>query len=120
MTGLVIAGRIVGIVEAKKLTLGPQSVLTQAERYCKGVTDSQFNYRGYRVPFLYSTNGEVIWHHDVRHELNRSRQIAQFHTPAALSEFLLRDLTAACDTAVAVAFSRYSISRASGGEKKLE
>ena len=33
-------GKILGIVEAKKLTLGPQSVLTQAERYSKGVTDS--------------------------------------------------------------------------------
>jgi len=49
-------GKILGIIEAKKLTLGPQSVLTQAERYCKGITDSAFNYRGYRVPFLYSTN----------------------------------------------------------------
>jgi len=55
------------------------------------------NFRSYRVPFLYSTNGEVIWHHDVRHELNRSRQIAQFHTPDALAEFLKRDLEAACD-----------------------
>ena len=34
--GLCVDGRIVGIVEAKKLTLGPQSVLTPAERYCKG------------------------------------------------------------------------------------
>ena len=28
--------RIVGIVEAKKLTIGPQNVLTQAERYARG------------------------------------------------------------------------------------
>ena len=27
------------------------------------------------MPFLYSTNGEVIWFHDVRHELNRSRRV---------------------------------------------
>ena len=33
---LCIGGRIVGIVEAKKLTLGPQNVLSQAERYSKG------------------------------------------------------------------------------------
>ncbi len=33
-------------------------------------------------PFLYSTNGEVIWFHDVRHPLNRSRRVAGFHTPA--------------------------------------
>ena len=78
---LCVEGKILGIVEAKKLTLGPQSVLTQAERYSKGVTDSPFNYRGYRVPYLYSTNGEVIWHHDIRQELNRSHVVAQFHTP---------------------------------------
>ena len=29
---LVVKGRILGIVEAKKLTLGPQNVLTQTER----------------------------------------------------------------------------------------
>ena len=52
---LCVNGQILGIVEAKKLTLGPQSVLTQAERYCKGIAKSPFNYRGYRVPFLYST-----------------------------------------------------------------
>ena len=68
-------GQIVGIVEAKKLTLGPQNVLTQAERYSRGATGNPFNFEGYHVPFLYSTNGEVIWHHDVRRPLNRSRRI---------------------------------------------
>ena len=57
---LCVDGRILGVVEAKKLTLGPQGVLTQAERYSKGFASSSFNYRGYRVPFLYSTNGELI------------------------------------------------------------
>jgi len=89
-------GHIVGIVEAKRLTLGPQSVLTQAERYSQGVLDSPFNFRGFRVPFLYSTNGEVIWHHDIRHELNRSRQVAGFHTSQALDEGLARDFDAEC------------------------
>src|SRR6202521_1874605 len=95
---LCVDGQIVGIVEAKKLSLGPQSVLTQAERYCKGITDSPFNYRGYRVPFLYSTNGEVIWHHDIRHELTRSHIVAQFHTPEALMERLQKDSDSACQT----------------------
>jgi type I restriction enzyme, R subunit len=84
-------GRILGVVEAKRLTLGPQNVLTQAERYSRGVVENPFNFRGYRVPFLYSTNGEVIWHHDIRHELDRSRRIAGFHTPKALNERLDRD-----------------------------
>ena len=30
-------GQIMGIAEAKKLTLGPQNVLSQAERYSKGL-----------------------------------------------------------------------------------
>ncbi|MBI1814673.1 MAG: DEAD/DEAH box helicase family protein [Deltaproteobacteria bacterium] len=89
-------GQALGIVEAKKLSLGPQNVLVQAERYSRGATDSPFNFRGYRVPFLYSTNGEVIWYHDVRYQLNASRRIAGFHTPGALRELLQRDFEAAC------------------------
>lgn len=93
---LVVDGQVLGIVEAKKLTLGPQNVLTQAERYSKGVADGPIDTRGYRVPFLYSTNGELTWFHDVRHKLNRSRRVAGFHTPAALREAFGRDFEAAC------------------------
>jgi type I restriction enzyme R subunit len=93
---LCVGGQILGIVEAKKLTLGPQSVLTQAERYSKGTTSSPLNFRGYRVPFLYSTNGEVIWHHDIRNTLSRSHTIAQFHTPDALAELLAKDFDVSC------------------------
>ena len=68
-------GQIRGVVEAKKVTLGPQGVLVQAERYAKGI-DQTPRYQGeFGVPFLYSTNGEQIWFHDVRNPLN---------TPAAL------------------------------------
>ena len=84
-------GRVVGIVEAKKLTLGPQNVLTQAERYSRGAKDNGFNFAGFHVPFLYSTNGEAIWFRDARHSLNRSRRVSTFHTPAALRELLARD-----------------------------
>src|SRR5207247_2586024 len=91
---LCLDGRILGVVEAKKITLGPQEVLTQAERYSRGATDNPMDFDGYRVPFLYSTNGEVIWFQDVRHRLNRSRRVAQFHTPGALSQMLGRDFDA--------------------------
>src|SRR2546422_986050 len=94
---LVVDGQLLGVVEAKKVTLGPQNVLTQAERYSKGVDHTPFNFNGYRVPFLYSTNGEVFWFHDVRHKLNRSRKIAGFHTPAALREMLSRDIEVESD-----------------------
>jgi len=93
---LCVNGQVLGLVEAKKLTLGPQNVLTQAERYSRGATSCPANYRGYRIPFLYSTNGEIVWHHDIRHPLSRSHTIARFHTPDALAEKLNRDQNAAC------------------------
>jgi type I restriction enzyme R subunit len=87
--------RIVGLVEAKKLTIGPQNHLTQAERYARALRAGPYNFNGLRVPFLYSTNGTIIWFHDVRHPLSRSRRVADFHTPDALREMLGQDLEAA-------------------------
>ena len=89
--------RIVSVVEAKKLTLGPQNVLSQAERYAKGIHQAGLHFGSFGVPFLYSTNGEVIWHHDVRHPLTRSRELSRFHTPAALAELLERDFESAVE-----------------------
>jgi type I restriction enzyme R subunit len=87
-------GRCLGVAEAKKLTLGPHGVLVQAERYSKAV-DQTPKYQGeFGAPFLYATNGEVLWFHDVRHALNRSRQVSGFHTPVALNEMLTRDFDA--------------------------
>ncbi len=93
---LVVGGRVVGVVEAKKLSIGPAGALTQAERYARGYQGGSFNFRGLRVPFLYSTNGEVIHFHDARDLLNRSRKVARFHTPAALQDSLDQDFAAAC------------------------
>lgn len=91
---------VVGIIEAKKVTLGPQNVLTQAARYARGLQGGSYNFDGHRCPFLYSTNGEVIWFHDVRHELERSRQVARFHTPAGFKEMLDRDFDAVSEALV--------------------
>jgi type I restriction enzyme R subunit len=91
---LCVAQRIKAVVEAKKLTVGPQGVLTQAERYSRGI-QQQPRWQGeYGVPFLYSTNGEQIRFQDVRREHNRSRWVAGFHTPQALAEMLERDFDA--------------------------
>jgi type I restriction enzyme R subunit len=84
---LFVKGKLLGIIEAKKVTVSPQNVLEQAKRYSKGAFDGPGNWHGYRVPFLYATNGEVIWHIDIRNEKNISRQIANFHTAYALEEF---------------------------------
>ena len=88
---LILNGQVIGIVEAKKLSLGPQNVLSQAERYARGVHQHGPSWGDFGVPFLYSTNGEVIWHHDVREERNRSRRVEHFHTPDALRETLARN-----------------------------
>lgn len=94
-------GDLIGIVEAKRPDVSPQEVLRQAERYARGLTNTQWDCDGLRAPFLYSSNGELIWHRDVRNGLSRSRTIAGFHTPDALSERLLRDDDAACQQLIA-------------------
>ena len=43
---LVVDGKILAVIEAKKVSLGPQNVLTQAERYAEGIPKSQFNFSG--------------------------------------------------------------------------
>lgn len=82
---------------AGTLTVGPQNVLTQAERYACGLRNPKFKFDAFGCPFLYSTNGEVIWFHDVRHPLNRSRRVAGFHTTNAFKEMLSRDFEASCE-----------------------
>lgn len=81
---LFVNGQMVGIVEAKKLDVGAANVLEQAKRYSKGAQNTIGEWSGYRVPFLYSTNGELIYHFDVRSSRNLSREIFSFHTPEAL------------------------------------
>lgn len=95
---LLARGRLLGIIEGKKLAVGVQEVLSQASRYSKGVLDSPYNFNGFRVPFLYSTNGETIRFRDARHQLNLSRWITSFHTPEALLEMIERDFDGALKT----------------------
>jgi type I restriction enzyme R subunit len=94
---LCLDGSILAVVEAKKITLGPQNVLTQAERYSRGATSNPLTFGDFRVPFVYSTNGEVMWFRDLRHPLSLSRKVANFHTPSALKEMLARDFDGGCE-----------------------
>jgi type I restriction enzyme R subunit len=91
-----LADEPVGVVEAKKLTVSPHGVLTQCERYSRGLLGVKRRFGEFGVPFLYSTNGEVIRFHDVRDQRNLSREVADFHTPSALQEMLARDFDADC------------------------
>ncbi|HWQ82736.1 MAG TPA: DEAD/DEAH box helicase family protein [Ignavibacteria bacterium] len=86
---LVVNGKLLGVVEAKKLEVGPANVLEQAKRYSKGANITIGEWNEYRIPFLYSTNGELIYYLDVRDERNLSRQIFSFHTPEALETMFL-------------------------------
>lgn len=88
---LVVNGRLLGIVEAKKLEVGAANVLEQAKRYSKGAENSVGEWNDYRVPFLYSSNGELIYFWDARNSRNLSRQIYSFHTPEALESFFNAD-----------------------------
>lgn len=95
---LFVNGKLLGIVEAKKLAVGAQNVLEQAKRYSQGSTrDAAGNWNGYRVPFLYSSNGETHWFIDVRDDKAASRQIMELHPPSALEDFVARDRRAAFD-----------------------
>jgi type I restriction enzyme R subunit len=88
-------GVALAVVESKRLELGPQNVLVQAQRYSRGYRSGPFNFAGFRIPFIYSTNGEVFWCQDLREPHSRSRQVASFHTYSALNEFLKHDLITA-------------------------
>jgi len=92
---LFVKGQLLGIVEAKKVGTSPQNVLEQARRYARGVPANVGEWNGIRVPFLYATNGEVIWHADERHPQTHSSQVATLPSPAALEDRWTRDVAAA-------------------------
>lgn len=83
---LIVNGKLLGVVEAKKLEVGVQNVLEQAKRYSKGTPDTIGEWNEYRTPFLFSSNGELIYHLDARSSRNLSRQIYSFPTPEALHD----------------------------------
>lgn len=103
---LFVKGRLLGLIEAKKVGVGPQEVLQQAKRYASGAVEGPGNWNGLRVPFLYSTNGELVWFLDARPDKHVSRQIAGFHTPDALEQFFAHDLDSAAEHLRALSFDR--------------
>src|SRR3990172_11457452 len=85
---LYLDGQPVADVEAKKPEVGPQEVIGQARRYSRTLADSPFRFGDARIPFVYSTNGYLIYHADLRPSLVTQREIESFHTPQALRERL--------------------------------
>ena len=92
---LFIDGVLVGDIEAKSEKTGVPAIIQQDERYSQSYTDGKFDFDGYHIPFLYASNGNVIYFRDVRSKNNLQRKISKFHTPKALSEFLSRDINSA-------------------------
>ena len=88
---LFVRGKLLGVMEAKKKSVGSQNVLEQAKRYARGIDPGVGRWGEYRVPFLYSTNAEQHYFLDVRFLQNISRAISRFHTPDALWEFYQRN-----------------------------
>lgn len=88
-----VNGKLLAILEAKKVSVDPQNVLEQAKRYSKGIKTGLGSWDGYGVPFLFSSNGEFIWFIDVRNPTNLSRQISNFYTPSALEELFYQSGT---------------------------
>jgi type I restriction enzyme, R subunit len=94
---LFVSGKLLGIIEAKKVTVNPQNVLEQAKRYSEGAFNGVGNWGGLRVPFLYASNGEINWHLDVRPAKRVSRQLKGFHSPEALQWLFNQDSTPSID-----------------------
>lgn len=84
--------RTLATVEGKKVAVGAQNVLQQAQRYARDIENTPFNYGDYKLPFAYSTNGKQIFFRDLRHPLNRSREVSAIHTPEILEDLLVKDI----------------------------
>ena len=94
---LVVKGKLLGILEAKKVSVDPQNVLEQAKRYSAGCKRTIGSWNNYKVPFLYSSNGIRIWFADIREEKYYQRELMHFHTPDALEEMFNRDYVSSKD-----------------------
>lgn len=103
---LFIGLKFVGVVEAKKKSKDIANDLTQAERYSRGILESDdYELLGkwgeFSVPFLYSTNGRPfieqlkeksgIWFLDARYSTNLSRPLIGWPSPEGLLSLSEKD-----------------------------
>jgi type I restriction enzyme R subunit len=88
---LFVNGNLIGILEAKKVSVNPQNVLEQAKRYASGCLNTIGSWGKFKVPFLYASNGTQIWFADVREENYYAREILNYHTKDALIEMFAKD-----------------------------
>jgi len=107
---LFIGTSLYGVVEAKKYGQDISTNLDQSKRYAMNIVPQTGiellgDWNGFRVPFLYSTNGREylqqittksgVWYLDIREKYNNSRSIKGFHSPADLQKKFEQDITLA-------------------------
>ncbi|TYC67334.1 type I restriction-modification system endonuclease [Stappia sp. BW2] len=106
----------VGVVEAKRESVDVPGVLTQTERYAKGILLELENLveggpwkhglsDAFRVPFIFATNGRPfirqfkvksgIWYLDTRRQSNQPHPLRQWFSPSDLIDKLETDVDAA-------------------------
>jgi type I restriction enzyme R subunit len=88
---LFVNGKLLGILEAKKVALDPRNVLEQAKRYAAGCPNTVGLWGDFKVPFLFASNGTKIWFADVRDKHYYSRELLDFHSGDALQEMFAKD-----------------------------
>src|SRR5690606_9692183 len=84
---LFLNGMPIGAVEAKRLGVGAQNVLSQAKRYATDI-EGGFDFGEYHIPFIYSSDGKKVYFRDLRGEKSSWYEVARFHTPSALGQRL--------------------------------
>ncbi len=88
---LFVEGKLLGVIECKKVTIGVKSEMEHAKRYSKSVDNTIGEWNDYKIPFLYASNGEYIYFLDVRNEKNLAYELSDFHSPQALLDKFNRD-----------------------------
>src|SRR5690606_36715064 len=107
---LFIGTNLYGVIEANKYGQDISINLDQSKRYALNIIpqdgiDILGDWNGYKVPFLYSTNGREylqqiatksgVWYLDVRQKYNNSRSIKGFHSPEDLQKKFEQDIALA-------------------------
>ncbi|MCP4052303.1 MAG: type I restriction-modification system endonuclease [Mesoflavibacter sp.] len=105
---LFIGTELYGIVEAKKYNTDISTNLQQSKRYAELAENKREamllgEWRNYKVPFLFSTNGREfleqiktksgVWFLDVRNERNISKPLRGWYSPEGLVELYKRDIS---------------------------
>lgn len=87
---LFVHGKLLGIIEAKKVSIDAQNALEQAKRYSLGCPNTIGEWNAFKVPFVYSSNGTRIWFADLRGNTYYAREISGFHSSTALQDLFFQ------------------------------